>query len=238
MVTRKKVIDAYDEARAFYDSGYKSNNKAYNEAFTLDGRRDQLVAATANSPRPLSADEATARVAARHKNQGLSIPKAREINTDRQSPLQIGAAYVRAANTAGNCGEMACVMMYFAEKHGISSDEMWLATATNSNTTHWSRGKMVFGHSWAQLGSESKGLGLIMYADPWAGVCCLKSDYPRELKLQLDKWQRQGKRVCMHWERFDPVWTNANDDAILSLVATNASIVLRGANVVGRSART
>ena len=77
---------------------------------------------------------------------------------------------------------------------------------------------MTFAHSWALLKTDD-GRYVV---DPWAGVFCPEQEYPSRLKSQFNQWQQQGKRVSVDYGNEYRYWTNANDPAILSLLASDA----------------
>jgi hypothetical protein len=216
VVTQDKAKTAYNNAREFYKGGIKSSNKEYNDAFSKQGQADQLVSAMADTRKSLDSNQAYTRVEERYNHCQLSSKEAKRISAANKTPLQFGTEMVNAGNTAGNCGEMACVVLHFAAKQGILPSEMWHVTAYNHTTTSLFKGRMEFGHSWAQLGNPQSKFGAVFFADPWAGVFCLHNQYAAALKFQLDKWQRQGKRVHVNWANTSG-WMNANDSAILSL---------------------
>ena len=87
---------------------------------------------------------------------------------------------------------------------------------------------VTLGPNWAAL---KVGFGAVFFADPWAGVFCLYNQYAAALKFQLDKWQRQGKRVHVDWANTSG-WMNANNSAILSLTGEGRTIHNRGADAV------
>jgi hypothetical protein len=113
------------------------------------------------------------------------------------------------------------LLIYIASMKGVALNDMWLVTVFNQNTKKsglgWGDSKsMTFGHTWAALGAPPHGF----VVDPWADFWCPAPQYATDLRVTLDKWQREGKRIKVGWgeDPKDEEWTNANDGALLSLL--------------------
>jgi hypothetical protein len=248
MATLYESQTAYEATRAFFKGGDKSANKTYETGISATA---QLIAAKRlSSGAWLSWAEAEAKIADRNAKAAQHL-NDQGVALNNQTPVQFGQARVNGNITYGNCGVMACVALYYATQYpaGIQQNEMWHVTATNENTrmTLTTRGHilmaykmgesyMTFGHSWAVLGTSQNGQWVV---DPWAGLYCRIGEYPQRLKEQLDKWHSHGKRVNVGWKSlklnqdFGRVM-NANDDAILSLVAADAvKVGVRGDGLPG-----
>jgi len=149
-------------------------------------------------------------------------------NLGGRTPVAAGQALynrgIAGGNRAANCGAMACVALFLAkDKFGFSELGIWLITVRNRNThgaylSTFGGAPMTFAHSWALLNADD-GLYVV---DPWAGVFCTQQEYPRRLTSQFNQWQQQGKRVSVDYGDKYRFWTNANDSAILSLLADDA----------------
>jgi hypothetical protein len=245
MPTLAQAQTAFADTRRYYKLGAKSNNKRYDghqygASFLNTTPEESLVK---GNPKPITPDQAHARVARRlvnNSHSGLMATAGKnaaisDMNVaivDDISPFDYGRLMVNQQNDAGNCGVMACVAIYYANVAGVPLNQMWSVTATNP-TTIGTWGTMQFGHSWAQLGTGGQPDCVIV--DPWAGVVCKELDYVRTLKSHLDQWFEQGKRIATQWSNAtQQVWMNANQPAVLSLLETGSQRVMIQADQTNR----
>jgi hypothetical protein len=213
MATAEQARFTYDATKEFYRGDLKSDNKEYRSRFEL------------------AAEIWWHKAMSRVDRRALRLPMADGLigqdDFAGQTPLEAGAMLYGAMRgmRAGNCGQMACVAIYIANMKGVALNDMWLVTVFNQNTKKSGLGsglgwgdskKMTFGHSWAALGAPPHGF----FVDPCADFWCPAPQYASNLRVTLDKWQRQGKRICVGWgeDPKDAEWTNANDGALLSLL--------------------
>jgi hypothetical protein len=239
MPTLAQAQTAFSNTRRYYKLGVKSSNKRYEghqygASFLNTEPEESLVR---GNPKPITLDEAHVRVARRllnnsHSGMMATAGKNAAISdmnvaiVDDISPFDYGRLMVNQQNDAGNCGVMACVAIYYANLAGVPLNQMWSVTAENPTTTYGKYGKMLFGHSWAQLGTGGQPDCVIV--DPWAGVVCKELDYVTTLKSHLDQWFRQGKRIATQWSdnHGKQVWLNANHETVLSLLETGSERVM------------
>jgi hypothetical protein len=240
MPTWNQAKDAFDFTRGYYKLGEKSGNKRYDGhqygwAYLNTTPEESLIA---GNPKPMTPVQAQHRVAQRLIRNSNSVPRvsvgkgavAQAMNVatiNDVSPYDVGRLMAAQQNQAGNCGIMACVAIFYASSVGISINEMWSVQAYNHTTTgKW--GTMNFGHAWAQLGTA--GLPDCFIVDPWAGVVCKELEYVSALKSQLNKWEKQGKRIETQWSDSDHVWMTANHSSVLSLLEDGSYRIMRRAD--------
>jgi hypothetical protein len=232
MVDKSNAESAYKKARSFYGGHEKSSNKAYigSNITLLMGPSDDLPLAADNlaAAKQIPVAEAMLTVKGRWNNHMASDQHQLKDVLGGKTPVQAGhMLYNRGkagGNRAANCGAMACVALFLAkDKFGFSEQDIWLITVRNGNTRGaylktFGGASMTFAHSWALLKTDD-GRYVV---DPWAGVFCAEQEYPSRLKSQFNQWQQQGKRVSVDYGNEYRYWTNANDSAILSLLANDA----------------
>jgi hypothetical protein len=223
MPTLQQASYAFNATRAFFGQpgAVKSNNKRYvHDSLGQDGAATDLAAET-----HIGLGAALAKVQRRDANAKLAFSSGTFKDILKGwTPVTYGGLTVNKGAPTGNCGVMACVAMYFAQKAGVPPEQMYLVEAFNRTTVR--TGLMKFGHAWAVLRGANARQDYVL--DPWAGVFSQYAFYFQDLKIALDKWQRQGKRVLVNYKEGD-WWTNANDSAILSLFGPGATVeIVRG----------
>jgi hypothetical protein len=207
MVTYAQANGTLTRVRSFYKNGIKSSNKAY----TTDQK--SLI-----PPVPTLQKHVT-----RNANIAISeraLPGHRTAGAEKWTPYVAGGDLLHSGDTAGNCGEMACVALYVAiSEQGVPRQEafLWTLTAQQGWLPPVQGG---FGHSVAFLGSiNDVDNGWIV--DPWCNLCKHPDDYrDTSLTARLIQWEGQGKRIRV--PGLLGGWLNPTHAAITNILARDA----------------
>ena len=224
MASATQAGNTFTTTRQFFQAGEKSDNKTYGDG-GVEILRPLRLAIAAGIDLQAASERVERRGNDRDASSALRLAAERRgLRFNGRTPIGIGTVRYRQGLRYGNCGIMAAVAMFLAnQEQNVAPSDMWLVSVSNPNTTKgwFKKSNLRFGHDYAELGTAGDPGGPFV-VDPWAGVCCSLNDYPTVLKSKLDKWASQGKRVAVGWDDGqENVWTTANDDAILSLVAGN-----------------
>jgi hypothetical protein len=183
-ITQLDVNTVLLQARAFYKTGWKSENKVYDPKQLAD----------------LGILEED-----KHRNRNSNAIQAKEnVASLRATPITPDAAYgqhiVETDQSAGNCGEMCAVVAYYAQalatwRQGVCNIYICkvLPPGNHSFVVLSGNGSMPNHHRLAQTSSV---IGRNFWAiDCWMNIACPLNQYLPNAMTKMNQWARQGKGI-------------------------------------------
>jgi hypothetical protein len=177
---------AFSDARAFYESGFKSSNKRYDVDNAVWYKRWFGLAAEANE---------------RRKGASQALGQVRnDVRYRRNSRIRKGQLLWNMATTVGNCDELTNVACYRAKQEGAKVRELRAAILT-APADHvfciYGDAKVLAELEGRRVGSLAgfNGGHQVFVIDPWTNICCTLCDYPGKIRDKMKKWHREGKRI-------------------------------------------
>lgn len=204
MVDSLTVKDIFEQTRAFYQGGLKSNNKSY---YAEDNKMPPIS-------RFLSW-KLSKKKKLRNENVRKTLNSFDETRNCYARPgetlLSVGTILHSTENKTGNCGEMACVALHIAiEKHNVPKDDVKYCQLEYNNAANG----CSFGHTFIAIETQ-EGEWIV---DPWANVCCATNEYADQMTAKMQKWNKDGKRLqFVQNER--PYWGSPEDPIMQDLIA-------------------
>jgi hypothetical protein len=185
--TGRVAFLAFRNARFWFKTGDKSNNKVYGENSSMD----------------------PAKIQRRAVGIERGDPKRGDI---RKWPYQFGGSVafgnrlIDQSIKVGNCSEMSCVALALASKLCSVDTPLWLGVldepADHTFALVGTALPRLLGNRPTRItdlnrltsGTASDGDGLYV-VDVWAGICCHVSEYESRFRSQMQKWSGQGKLI-------------------------------------------
>jgi len=191
-----------EEVRAFFNAGFKSNNKGYDLDAALAAKPEQELAQMLKVDLRNTAKEYS--LYARIPTWTMDLTRLEKVKLILKMPV---------AQRAGNCMEMAEVAGYYAiKKHNFPARAVYIAmmdepgdhafclisTEPVTSTDIGSRrgGAVTFRSVMRFVASPAAAGSMIV--DPWLNTVCKGSDYLKQAGTKLEKWSGDGKRV--YWQ--------------------------------------